>query len=166
MSPTTHKILFIKKPTTHVKKMKLPPDPPTHLILEQPLTSLTLPYLYLSQARIWISKVICDGILCSVSSVKMRGDYLFCQMTVYSLQLSSINSADFIFHYQVNDRSRVSSCAVVNANSMYCLLFMFICFKMRILFKSEDTCIKCVSFLVCCQTSSFAVHRQFNMYMY
>ena len=36
MSPTTHKILFINKPTTHIKKMKMPPGPPTHLILEQP----------------------------------------------------------------------------------------------------------------------------------
>jgi hypothetical protein len=42
MSPTTHKILFIKKQTIHVKKkMKLLPDPPTHLILEQPLVAFT-----------------------------------------------------------------------------------------------------------------------------
>jgi len=66
-----------------------------------PFTSLTPPYLYLSQARIWISKVICHGILCSMSSVKMRGDCLFCHTRLYSLQLSGINYTDFIFHYQV-----------------------------------------------------------------
>ena len=39
---------------------------------------------------------------------------------------------------------------------------LFICFKMRILFKSEDTYIKCASFVVCCQTTEFAVHHQYT----
>jgi hypothetical protein len=39
---------------------------------------------------------------------------------------------------------------------------LFICFKMRILFKSEDTYIKCASFVICCQTTAFAVHHQYT----
>ena len=77
MSSTSHKILFIKKPTTHgnVKKMKLPPDPPTHLILEQPLSfscdcchckkklmaqgcTLRVPVLYQSHLSTWTNSII------------------------------------------------------------------------------------------------------------
>jgi hypothetical protein len=36
-------------------------------------------FLWLSQARTWISNIICHGLfLCSVSSVKMKGNCLFC----------------------------------------------------------------------------------------
>ena len=36
-------------------------------------------YVCLSQAGTWISNVICRGLfLCSLISVKMRGDFLFC----------------------------------------------------------------------------------------
>ena len=34
--------------------------------------------------------------------------------------------------------------------------------RMRILLKGEGTCIKYASFVVCCQTTSFAVHRQYT----
>ena len=33
--------------------------------------------MLLSQATAWIPNVICCGFLCSVSSVKMRGDWFF-----------------------------------------------------------------------------------------
>jgi len=36
------------------------------------------PFLCLSQAKTWISNVICQSLLCSVSSVKMRDDCSFC----------------------------------------------------------------------------------------
>ena len=35
-------------------------------------------FLYLSQTRTWPSNVICHGLLCSASSVKMRDDCSFC----------------------------------------------------------------------------------------
>jgi hypothetical protein len=47
-------------------------------------------------------------------------------------------------------------------NTKYIVCCLFICLKQRILFKSENACIKCVSFVVCCQTTSLAVHRQYT----
>ena len=44
------------------------------------ITSLTPPHFCACHKfRMWISNVICHGLLfCTVSSVKMRGDYSFC----------------------------------------------------------------------------------------
>jgi hypothetical protein len=58
------------------------------------LNSLTMShFLYLSQTRTWISNVICHGLLCSASSVKMR--WLFVLLIL--VELMTITVYNFLF---------------------------------------------------------------------